>query len=144
MKPLEFLVVEDDAAMQQITCAMLERLGYRCRVVSDGLQAVAACVARTPAAVLMDLQMPRLDGLAATRELRRLQGKDNLPPFPIIVVSGFYSPQDRAACLDAGADGFIAKPLMIAKLGAEIYRVLALAQGTEPVPEEDTEDDAEG
>jgi CheY-like chemotaxis protein len=121
---LEFLVVEDDPVMQHLTCGMLDRLGYGSQVVSDGVQAIEACVSRAPTAVLMDLQMPRLDGLAATRELRRLQRQGGLRRFPIIVVSAFYSPEERAACFEAGVDGFVTKPLMLAKLGAEIVRVL--------------------
>ncbi|MEW6704292.1 MAG: response regulator [Pseudomonadota bacterium] len=119
-----FLVVEDDAVMQQIIAGMLGRLGFRSRVVSDGFEALEACAAEVPGAVLMDLQMPRMDGLTATRELRRRQREEGLPRFPIIVASAFYSPDDRAACFEAGADGFVTKPLMLAKLGAEIYRVV--------------------
>jgi CheY-like chemotaxis protein len=124
MSDFEFLVVEDDPVMQHLTCGMLDRLGYGSQVVSDGVQAIEACVARAPNAVLMDLQMPRLDGLAATRELRRLQRQGSMRRFPIIVVSAFYSPEERAACFEAGVDGFVTKPLMLAKLGTEIFRVL--------------------
>ena len=121
---MEFLIVEDDPVMQQVIGGMLRRLGYGVRVAEDGYAALQACAEGAPAAVLMDVQMPRMDGLTATRELRRLQREGGLPHFPIIVASAFYSPTDRAACFEAGADGFVTKPLMLAKLGAEIYRVV--------------------
>lgn len=125
---MKFLIVEDDVVMQQIIAAMLGRLGYAVDIAADGEQALQACIAAPPGAVLMDVQMPRVDGLTATRALRRLQRAGELPPFPIIVASAFYSPTERAACFDAGADGFVTKPLMLAKLGAEIFRVLGRAE----------------
>ena len=121
---MTFLIVEDDVVMQQVIAGMLGRLGFRTRVVADGFEALQACADEPPTAVLMDVQMPRMDGLTATRELRRRQCEDGLARFPIIVASAFYSPADRAACFEAGADGFVTKPLMLAKLGAEIFRVL--------------------
>lgn len=134
---MQFLVVEDDPVMQQVIVAMLQRLGHPARVAADGLAAIDACCAEAPACVLMDLQMPRMDGLAATRELRRLQREQGLPAFPIIVASAFYGPAERAACFEAGADGFVTKPLMLAKLGAEICRVLAPSAPTLPPWERD-------
>jgi CheY-like chemotaxis protein len=119
-----FLIVEDDPVMQQVIAGMLGKLGFPTRVVADGFEAIEACRAEAPSAVLMDVQMPRMDGLSATRELRRLQREGGLRHFPIIVASAFYSPADRSACFEAGADGFVTKPLMLAKLGAEIYRVV--------------------
>lgn len=129
---MDFLVVDDDPAMQELTGAMLRRLGFGFRFAGDGEEALAACRSHPPQAVLMDVQMPRMDGLAATREMRRLQRDGELPPFPIIVSSAFYSPADRAACFHAGADGFVTKPLMLAKLGAEIFRVVRRAPGDKP------------
>ena len=125
---MDFLIVEDDAVMQQIISGMLQRLGYGVRIADDGHAALQACTESPPGAVLMDVQMPRMDGLTATRELRRLQREGRLAAFPIIVASAFYSPSDRAACFEAGADGFVTKPLMLAKLGAEIYRVVGRGQ----------------
>lgn len=116
--------------MQQIIAGMLGRLGYGVRVAGDGQAALEACREEPPAAVLMDVQMPRMDGLAATRELRRLQREQGLAQFPIIVASAFYSPADRTACFEAGADGFVTKPIMLAKLGAEIYRVVGRGQAS--------------
>ncbi|WKB52483.1 response regulator [Eleftheria terrae] len=121
---MEFLVVEDDPTSQMLAAGMLKALGYAVRLAGDGAEAIEACRQLPPDAILMDVQMPRMDGLQTTRELRRLQGEEVMPWFPIIVASAFYSPTDRAACFDAGVDGFVTKPLMLAKLGAEVYRVV--------------------
>jgi CheY-like chemotaxis protein len=129
---MEFLIVDDDPVMQEITGAMLRRLGFEFRLAGDGVTALDACTAEPPQAVLMDLRMPGMDGLSAIRELRRRQRARELPHFPIIVASAFYTPADRAACFDAGADGFVTKPLMLAKLGAEIFRVIKREAGDEP------------
>ena len=127
---MQFLIVEDDPVMQHVIGSMLARLGYGVRIAEDGHAAIEACKAEPPAAVFMDVQMPRMDGLTATRELRRLQREEGLQRFPIIVASAFYTPADRAACFEAGADGFVTKPLMLAKLGAEIYRVVGRHEQT--------------
>lgn len=129
---MEFLIVDDDPVMQEITGAMLRRLGFQYRLAGDGMTALDACTAEPPQAVLMDLRMPGMDGLSAIRELRRRQRAQALPAFPIIVASAFYTPADRAACFEAGADGFVTKPLMLAKLGAEIFRVIKRQSGDVP------------
>ena len=124
MLDMEFLVVEDDPVMQILTPRMLQSLGYSSRVTDNGEDAIHACRQAPPDVVLMDVQMPRMNGLDATRELRRLQQSEGLPPFPIIVLSAFHTAAERQACFEAGADGFITKPLMIAKLASEIHRVM--------------------
>ena len=121
---MEFLIVEDDPVMQQLTPRMLQSLGYASRLATNGADAIEACRLAPPDAVIMDVQMPRMNGLEATRELRRLQRQEGLAPFPIIVLSAFYTDQERSACFEAGADGFVTKPLMIAKLANEIHRVM--------------------
>ncbi|AKJ28203.1 response regulator [Caldimonas brevitalea] len=120
---MEFLVVEDDPVSRTLAAGMLKALGYAVRTAADGMEAISQCRMRAPDAVLMDVQMPVMDGLQTTRELRRLQGAGHLPWFPIIVASAFYTPADRAASFAAGVDGFVTKPLMLAKLGAEVFRV---------------------
>lgn len=119
-----FLVVDDDPVNTLLATSMLKALGYEVGSATDGHAAITACQDQPPVAILMDVQMPGLDGLETTRRLRVLQEGGFLPSFPIIIVSAFYSPAERAACFAAGADGFVTKPLMLAKLGAEIHRVL--------------------
>ncbi|MCM5680585.1 response regulator [Schlegelella sp. S2-27] len=135
---MDFLVVEDDPVNALVAAGMLQALGYTVRVAANGLEGITACQERAPDAVLMDVQMPVMDGLETTRRLRHLQAEGELPRFPIIVASAFYTPADRAACFEAGVDGFVTKPLMMAKLGAEIYnavkrRLLREAPGRSPL-----------
>jgi DNA-binding NarL/FixJ family response regulator len=125
-RPLTVLLV-DDHAMVRSGFAMVLSVEDDIEVVgeaADGLEAIERARATRPDVVLMDVQMPRMDGLEATRQLRRLQREGELPPFPIIVLSAYHAPSERAACFDAGADGFVTKPLMIAKLATEIHRVM--------------------
>jgi CheY-like chemotaxis protein len=121
---MHFLVVEDDPVLQILTPRMLHTLGYTSRVATNGADAIDACRAQAPDVVLMDVQMPTMDGLEATRRLRDLQRCGELPTFPIIVLSAHHSPAERTACFEAGVDGFVTKPLMIAKLATEIHRVM--------------------
>jgi signal transduction histidine kinase/CheY-like chemotaxis protein len=115
------LVVEDDPANQRVITSMLDRLGLGAVVVTDGL-AAQECVAReTWAAVLMDLHMPGLDGLEATRRIRqRLAGR----VLPIIAVTADAMPESRFACTAAGMDDFIAKPVQLEALRACLARWL--------------------
>ena len=121
---MQFLVVEDDPVLQILTPRMLHTLGYTSRVATNGADAIDACRTEAPDVILMDVQKPRMDGLEATRRLRELQRSGELPAFPIIVLSAHHSPAERTACFEAGVDGFVTKPLMIAKLATEIHRVM--------------------
>jgi CheY-like chemotaxis protein len=121
---MQFLVVEDDPVLQILTPRMLATLGYASRVASNGADAIEACRCEAPDLVIMDVQMPLMDGLEATRRIRQLQHAGELPGFPIIVLSAHHSPAERTACFQAGVDGFVTKPLMIAKLATEIHRVM--------------------
>ena len=104
------LVVEDDQANQRVVTSMLARLGLEAVVVDSGLQAEERVAQGPWAAVLMDLHMPGLDGLETTRRIRRrLEGRR----LPIIAVTADVMTAKRAACLAAGMDDFIAKPLRL-------------------------------
>lgn len=107
--PLRILLADDNVVNQRVGVLMLERLGYRCDVVSDGLEVVEAAT-RTPYdVVLMDVQMPSLDGLSATRTLR-----SSLPPQRqprIIAMTASALVEDRDQCLAAGMDDYLSKPV---------------------------------
>jgi len=123
----EVLVVEDNMVNQVIVCEMIEVLGLRTRLAEDGGSAVQACRERPPALVLMDLQMPGVDGLEATRQLRTLQQRGVLPEFPIVALTAHATPQDRDSCAAAGMVGYLTKPVAMADLRNELSRWLRSA-----------------
>lgn len=103
---LRILVAEDNAVNQRVATAMLTRRGHHVDVVDNGVAAVEA-VARNPYdVVLMDVQMPRLDGLGATRQIRQNGGTD----LRIIALTAHATTDDRERCVEAGMDGFLTKP----------------------------------
>jgi signal transduction histidine kinase/CheY-like chemotaxis protein/HPt (histidine-containing phosphotransfer) domain-containing protein len=137
VRALRVLVAEDDVVNQRVAQLMLERLGQRPDVVGDGVEAVEA-VRRTPYdLVLMDVQMPQLDGLEATRRIR-----DELPPERqprIVAMTAGATSEDRERSLAAGMDDHLAKPVRRDELAAVLARAQArppvAAPGPAPVPE---------
>jgi CheY-like chemotaxis protein len=100
---------------------MLDRLGHYCDIVADGLEAVRQVQAAHYDLVLMDLQMPGMDGETATREIRLLPGE--LARIPIVAMTAHAMPGDRQAMLDAGMTDQLTKPVDLAVLAAMINRV---------------------
>jgi signal transduction histidine kinase len=106
------LVAEDVAANRLVVEAFLRRLGIGHDTVVDGRAAVARAMdADRPALVLMDCNMPELDGIEATREIRRRERESGLARLPIVAMTARAFAEDRAACEAAGMDGFLSKPL---------------------------------
>jgi len=115
------LVVEDNPANQMVAVAMLKRLGLRSDVVGDGAEAVAA-VTRVPYdAVLMDCQMPVLDGFEATRRIRA-EARPDHPRLPIIALTANALGGERDRCLAAGMDDYLAKPVRLTDLAQTLRR----------------------
>jgi len=98
---------------------LLEMAGYRVIEASDGEQAVEIAVAARPVLILMDLSLPKLDGLAATRQIRRKRG---LKRVPIVAVSAHDSPQSRDEALAAGCDEYVTKPIDFDHLSEVLQR----------------------
>jgi len=103
-----FLVVEDFEDSRFMMRRLLEMAGYEVLEASDGVQAVKIAVEAQPALILMDLSLPKLDGLSATREIRKKRVLRNVP---IVAVSAHDSPQTRAEALAAGCNEYITKPI---------------------------------
>ncbi|KQV46242.1 hypothetical protein ASC95_26935 [Pelomonas sp. Root1217] len=118
------LVVDDNIVNQIVTRGQLEALGYEVVVAGDGIEALDSCCDEPPDMVLMDVDMPVMDGLEASEHLRSLQRVGNLPPFPIIAATAGDTDLRRNACLKAGMDGYLSKPMDLQALADELSRVL--------------------
>lgn len=115
---LKILVAEDNPVNQRLILLMLKKLGYYADVVSTGVEALSALELRAYNLVLMDIQMPEMDGIEATRIIRRIW-----PYGPkIIIITAFALEVYRELCFNAGADDFLTKPVKIAELNAAIQR----------------------
>ncbi|MEK8049223.1 MASE3 domain-containing protein [Ideonella sp. DXS22W] len=115
------LVAEDEPVNREVTGHLLADAALQADIVEDGLQAVARAAAQHYDLILMDMQMPRLDGLAATRAIRAQPGGATVP---ILALTANAFAEDRARCLEAGMNDFIAKPVNPEALFATLLRWL--------------------
>jgi signal transduction histidine kinase/DNA-binding response OmpR family regulator len=119
--PLRVLVAEDNLVNQKVALAMLSHLGYRADLASDGIEAVEA-VRRVPYdVVFMDLQMPELDGVGATRQIIAEHPNGRRPRIVALTANAYE--EDREACLAAGMDDYVSKPLKAETLQEALLRV---------------------
>ncbi len=121
------LIVEDNRVNASVAVALLERRGYRADVARDGVEALAALSRTRYAAVLMDCQMPRLDGYATTEEIRRREGTDHRTP--IIALTANAMKGAREECLAADMDDYLAKPISAGALNEVLERWLPVVSG---------------
>ncbi|SJZ90495.1 Hpt sensor hybrid histidine kinase [Enhydrobacter aerosaccus] len=124
-RPLRILVAEDTPANQVVVRAMLEQLGHRVQVVSDGDEAVTAAAARAFDLILMDVQMPLVDGYEAARRIRALPGQS--AQAPIVALTAFAQPTDRERALAAGMTEYLRKPIRMRELATMIERLVPAA-----------------
>ncbi|MGZ8260177.1 MAG: ATP-binding protein [Caldimonas sp.] len=121
---LRILVAEDNEVNQQVVRAMLENLGHQCELASDGLEVLAKLPGGHFDLVLMDIQMPNLDGLAATRRIRAMD--TSVAQIPIIALTANAMVEDREAYMEAGMNDHVPKPVEMKELSRAIQRALAL------------------
>lgn len=122
------LLVDDNQINRKLAAAMLGRLGLTYDVAENGLDALHKIRQNAYALVLMDMEMPELDGISTTREVRRIEAQGSARRLPIIAMTANALEEDRQRCFEAGMDGFISKPIVLPALEAEIRRVLLANQ----------------
>jgi CheY-like chemotaxis protein len=128
-KRLRVLLAEDNAVNQKIAMRVLEKHGHHVTVAADGRQALAALDRAIFDVVLMDVQMPEMDGFEATAAIRGRE-RETGNHLPIIAMTAHAMPGDRERCIAAGMDSYIAKPLKAAEL---IELLEKLADATQQV-----------
>ncbi len=132
--PLRILVADDNVINQKVACLLLQNLGYRADTAADGLEVLEALKRQPYDVVLMDVQMPELDGLEATRRICREWGPGERPR--IIAVTAGAMPGDREKCFAAGMDDYVPKPVQ----ALELQEALLRAAGREDLAEIEDED----
>ncbi len=128
--PLRILLAEDNAINQKVALRLLERLGYGADVVGDGRQALARLDHAAYDVILMDVQMPEMDGLEASRAICARWAVNERPR--IIAMTAEAMQGDRDKCLAAGMDDYIAKPVALDRLAAALAKCRPLAAATAP------------
>ncbi|TAE58550.1 MAG: response regulator [Nostocales cyanobacterium] len=115
------LIVEDNEANIDTIYNYLESRGYRLLVAQNGTDAIALTKTNIPDLILMDIQMPKMDGIEATRLIR---SDPNCQDIPIIALTGLAMPGDQEKCLQAGANEYLTKPVRLKQLAAMIEKLL--------------------
>jgi len=120
----KILVVDDDPSIREILSIQLTRLGYQVTTASDGLEAVEAFKTDAPDAILMDLMMPRLDGLAACQQIRAVEKKAGAKRTPVLFLTARDSTHDKTSAALSGGDEFVPKPVSIQELSERLEAAL--------------------
>jgi CheY-like chemotaxis protein len=123
------LLAEDNAVNQKLAILLLKRMGYAPDVVDNGAKALAAVEHGGYDVVLMDVQMPEMDGLEATRLIHQRVARTARPR--IIAMTANAMEGDREACLDAGMDDYVSKPIQVERLKEALQRSAPTAATTE-------------
>jgi signal transduction histidine kinase/CheY-like chemotaxis protein len=133
-KSLRILVAEDNAVNQKLVARLLEKRGHAVKVVANGLEALDALGQGTYDMVLMDMQMPEMDGFEATAELRKRESQTGLHT-PIIALTAHAMKGDRERCLEAGMDGYLSKPIRAPELDEILDKYMSQQTASAPMPE---------
>jgi two-component system, sensor histidine kinase and response regulator len=125
------LLVEDNPVNQKVAVRFLERMGCTVRVADNGAEAVRACEDTTFDIILMDMQMPVMDGLTATTRIREMETGDGRPNMPIVALTANAMANQLEQCMEAGMNDFLTKPLEIPRL-YEVLTKFGLRATAEP------------
>ncbi len=123
-RPEHVLLAEDNVVNQKVALLMLSKLGFRADFAADGIEAIEAVTRQRYDIVLMDVQMPQMDGLEASRKINERWPARRDRPW-IIAITANAMQGDREACLAAGMDDYISKPIKTAELAAALERAIA-------------------
>ncbi|MFC1764174.1 response regulator [Planctomycetota bacterium] len=126
---LRILLAEDGLVNQKVAKAILEQVGHQVQIANDGSEAVAAYEGQAFDLILMDVQMPAMDGFEATARIRAKEAESG-QHVPIIAMTAHAMKGDRQRCLDAGMDGYLAKPIRAQDLYSTIEATLAQLKGS--------------
>ncbi len=138
---LHVLLAEDNAVNQKLAQRMLQRLGHTVTVVGDGRQALDRLESDTFDLVLMDVQMPEMDGLAAVAEIRRREEADPARArMPVVALTAHAMAGDRDRCIEAGMDDYLSKPIRLDALRHVLVTAHNAPEGTPTAPTEAAED----
>ncbi|MDD5395042.1 MAG: ATP-binding protein [Thiothrix sp.] len=129
-RPLYVLLAEDNAVNRMLAVRLLNRAGHTVSVAENGQEALDSWVAKRPDAILMDMQMPTMDGLEATTLIRQQEKASGLPHTPIIALTANAMPSDQQRCLAAGMDDFLSKPFNVQDLLDVLERSCASPSAT--------------
>lgn len=127
LRPVDVLLVEDDAINRELVLQCLADARWRVAVAREGVEGLARIYDRRYDVVLLDWQLPGIDGESLLQALRALEARERWPHTPVIVLTAHASTQQRQACLQAGVDAFVAKPYTCGELDAALEQVLAPA-----------------
>jgi len=122
MHKMRILLAEDNPVNQKVGLAMLRNMGHQADAVSNGLEAVKVLQTIPYDVVLMDCQMPEMDGFEATRKIRRDSSEALNPRIPIIALTAFAQVSDREKCIQAGMNDFLAKPVLKKELAEKLAK----------------------
>jgi PAS domain S-box-containing protein len=128
------LLVEDNPVNQLVTRTMLTDMGLTVETAVNGKEACAMATAQTYNLIIMDVQMPQMNGLEATRRIRAHEQKQSLPPVPIVAFTANVLESYREECREAGMDDYLPKPLRKQDLIAMLGKTFSLAVATPPPP----------
>jgi CheY-like chemotaxis protein len=117
----KILLVEDTPMSIAVVTKEIEHLGYECVVAKDGEEAVKKAVEHIPDLIVMDISLPKMDGLQATAELRK---NPRTQAIPVLAATARAMPGDRERCKEAGCDDYLSKPFGHKELGARIEKLL--------------------
>lgn len=120
------LLIEDNEQNQYLLTFLLEQHGYRVLLASDGARGIEAAKSAQPNLILLDIQLPLMDGYAVARALRQSEA---LLHVPIVAVTSYAMPGDREKALEAGCNGYIEKPIDPVTFVGEMERVLGSTEG---------------